>query len=220
MVSKIFITIVIFFVSVAVAIAAILATQTPTANAVPGVIAGNTFTYSIKGYSVLNDENASAPASFSELNMTDWYRVTITSVSGPEVQFNTTWHFTNGTEVENTGKVNVLTGEDNHIFWAIYPKNLKLNDLVSPSGSDGVIVNETETRTYKSGDRGTNIITLQNQFVDTSDPGLRTCDVYLYVHFDEATGMLVELRDMRIYSNPQVILTTDWVLADSNVWAV
>jgi hypothetical protein len=220
MVSKLFITIVIFFVSVSIAIAAVLETQTPDATTRPGVVAGNVFTYSIKGYSTVIGDNGSVPDSFSQLNMTDWYRVTITSVSGPEVQFNTTWRFTNGTEIENTGNVNVVTGNDNKAFWAIYPANLRLNDLVSPGGSDGQIVNQTETRTYKSGNRDTNVMTLQNRFGDTSDPAMRTFDDYLYVHFDGATGMLVELKDMRVYSDPQVILTTQWELIDSNVWVV
>jgi hypothetical protein len=221
MVNKWLITIVIGLVALSLGLWAIVASQTPlTPTAVPGVAVGNVFTYSIKGYAALTAENASIPESFSELNMTEWYRITITNVTGPEVQFNTTWRFTNGTEIENIGNVNVFTGADNKIFWAIYPANLTLNEYVSPGGSDGAIVNQTETRTYKSGDRGTNVMTLQNQFVDTSDPALRTVDDYLYVHFDRATGMLVELKDMRLYSDPEVILTTEQVLISSNVWAV
>jgi len=220
MVSKTFIAIVIGLVALGVGLWAIVASQTPPAPiAVPGVAVGNVFTYSIKGFAVFTVENASIPQSFSELNMTEWYRVTITNVTGPEVQFNTTWRFINGTEIENMGNVNVLTGADNKIFWAIYPANLTLNDHVSPGGSDEAIVNETETRTYASVTRETNVMTLQNQFVDTSDPQ-RTVNDYLYVHFDKTTGMLVELRDMRLYSDPEVILTTEQLLISSNVWVV
>ena len=221
MAKKLFTIIVILTISLIIALAAILSNQTPTETVVTGVVAGNVFTYDIKGYSVINEANATIPESFSELNMTEWYRVTITSVSGPDVSFNTTWRFVNGTEIENMGNVNVLTGEDNRIFWAIYPANLTLNDLVSPSGSDGLIVNQTEIKTYKDGPRDTNIITLQTRFVDADDPTLsRTYDDYLYVHFDRVTGMLVELRDMKLYTDPQVILTIDWELIGSNVWAV
>ena len=221
MVRKLYVTITILFISLALALAAVLSTQTPTQADVSGLKAGNVFTYSIKGFSEVSDENASAsiPAGYSDLNMTEWYRIVITSVSGPEVSFNTTWRFINGTEIENIGNVNILTGEDNQIFWAIYPKNLKLNDLVSPEGSDGAIVNQTETRNYKSGERETNIMTLQTQFAGTSDP-TRIYDDYLYVHFDKATGMLVELRNIQLYNDPQVILTIDWELRDSNVWAI
>lgn len=221
MVNKTLVGIVAVLVLITAALWAVLATQTPpTDTAVPGVVTGNMFTYSIKGYTELIGENASAPESYSEINMTDWYRVTITSVSGPMVNFNTSWHFTNGTEIENTGYVNVSSGDDNKVFWAIYPTNLTLNYYVSPAGTDGAIVNETEIRTYASGPRDTNIMTLQRSFVDTTDPNGRTVDDYLYVHFDKATGMLVELKDMRLYSDPEMILTTQWELIDSNVWAV
>lgn len=220
MVNKTLITIVIGLVALSLGLWAIVAFQTPaSSSALPGVAMGNVFTYSIKGYAVLTSENASIPERFYELNMTDYYRVTITNVTGPEVHFNTTWHLVNGTEIENIGYVNVFTGADNQIFWAIYPANLTVNHYVSPGGSDEAIVNETETRTYASGMRETNIMTLQNQFLDTTNPN-RTVNDYLYVHFDKATGMLVELRDMRLYSDPEVILTTEQVLVSTNVWAV
>ncbi len=220
MVNKALIAIVIGLIALGLGLWAIVASQTPPPPvAVPGVALGNIFTYSIKGNAVLTSENASIPENFYVINMTAWYRVTITNVTGPEVHFNTTWHLVNGTEIENVGYVNVLTGSDNQIFWAIYPANLKVNDYVSPGGSDGAIVNETETRTYASGTRETNIMTLQNQLFDSSNPE-RTYDDYIYVHFDKATGMLVELRDMKVYSDPGVILTTEQVLVSTNVWAV
>jgi hypothetical protein len=223
MVSKLFITIVMIFVLISVAIVFVVSNPAFNQLDVSGLKAGNVFKFSIKGFSEVNDENASAsiPARFLELNMTEWYTVTVTSVSGPDVTFNTTWHFINGTENQNIGKVNVLTGVNNGILWAIYPKNLGLNDLVRPEGTDGAIVNQTESRNYPSGNRETNIMTMQQGFVDADDPTLsRSYDDYLYVHFDKAAGMLVELRDMKIYSDPQVILTLEWQLLDSNVWAV
>jgi hypothetical protein len=223
MVSKLFITIVMIFVVISIAIVAVVSNPALNQLDVSGLKVGNVFTFSIKGYTEVGEANASAsiPASYSDLNMTEWYRVTITSVSGADITFNTTWHFINGTEYENIGKVNLLTGEDNGILWAIYPKNLNLNNLVSPQGSDGAIVNETETRTYKSGARETNIITFTQSRVDADDPTLtRSYDEYTYVHFDRATGMLVELRDMQIYNDPEVMLTIDWQLVDSNVWVV
>jgi hypothetical protein len=220
MVNKLLITIVIGLVALSLGLWAIVVTQPPPgSNVVPGVAAGNVFTYSIKGYASITGENASIPENFLEINKTDWYRVTITSVAGHEVNFTTTWHFINGTEIENMGNVDVYTGADNEVFWAIYPANLTLNSLISPGGSDGTIVNETETRTYKSGDRETNILTMEKQFYDVSDPE-RIVNDYIYVHFDKATGMVVELKDIRLYSVPEVVLTTEQVLISSNVWAV
>lgn len=216
---KLVITIVILVIAVSVAVAAILSVQEPAETVVTGVVAGNMFTYDLKSYATVNEDNVTLPPGASEYNNTEWYKVTITSVSGSTVSFNTTWHFVNGTEIENTGYVNVLTGEDNKVFWAIYPANLTVNQLVSPQGTDGNYVNETETRSYTNGDRVTSIITLQNEFPDASNPA-RVYDDYLYIHFDKITGMLVELKDIQLYNSPEVILTYDWILVDSNVWAV
>ena len=216
---KLIITIVILVIAVSIAIAAILSVQGPAETVVTGVVAGNTFTYNLRSYITVNEDNVTLPQGASEYNNTEWYKVTITSVSGPTVSFNTTWHFVNGTEIENTGYVNVLTGEDNKIFWAIYPANLTINELVSPQGTDGNYVNETETRSYTSGGRVTSIVALQNEFPDASNP-TRVYDDYLYIHFDKITGMLVELKDMQLYNSPEVILTYDWILIGSNVWTV
>lgn len=216
---KIIITIVILLIAVSIIVAAILATQPVSEPIVTGVVAGNMFTYDLKATTSVSEDNVTLPPAPSEYNNTEWYRVTITSVSGPTVSFNTTWHFNNGTEIERSGYVNVLTGDDNQVFWAIYPANLTQYKLVSPQGTDGNIVNETEIRTYKSGERATNLMSLQNEFPDTSDP-TRVYDDYLYVHFDKITGMLVELQDIQRYNSPEAILTYDWVLISSNVWTV
>jgi len=221
MVSKSSITVIILFVSLVIVLAGIILSLTPTQNTEAGVVAGNVFTYDLKGYVDANDPNATLPAGLLQLNMTDWYRVTITLVSSSEVHFNTTWRFVNGTEIDRAGKVDLLTGKDNQEFWAIYPANLSINNLVRPLGTDGLIVNDTEVKTYKEGPRNTNVMTLNTQFVDVEDPTLsRTYLDNLYVHFDKLTGMLVELRDIKLYSDPQVILTYVWEIKDSNVWAI
>jgi hypothetical protein len=217
---KLIITIVILIVVVSITVAAFLAFQSPATNSVvTGVVAGNTFTYNLKASANVNEHNVTLPPAITEYNNTESFRVTITSVSGPTISFNTTWRFVNGTEINNSGYVNVLTGNDNQVFWAIYPANLSKNMLLNPQGTDGNIVNDTEVRTYKSGDRQTNIMTLQNQFPDSSNP-TRVYEDYLYVHFDKITGMLVELQDIQRYNNPEAILTYSWILADSNVWIV
>ncbi len=217
---KLIITIVILIIIAAVVVAAILATQPPpTESVVTGVVAGNTFTYNLKASANVNEDNVTLPPAITEYNNTESFRVTITSVSNSTVSFNTAWRFINGTEINDSGYVNVLTGDDNQVFWAIYPANLTKNMLLNPQGTDGNIVNDTEVRTYKSGDRQTNVMTLQNQFPDSSNP-TRVYEDYLYVHFDKTTGMLVELQDIQRYNDPEAVLTYSWILVDSNVWAV
>jgi hypothetical protein len=220
MVNKWLITIVIGLVALSLGLWAIVASQPiPGSNIKPGVVAGNTFTYDLKCYTAVGEDSVTLPPATVEYNNTEWYRVTVTSVAGPKVSFNTTWRFVNGTEINKSGYVNVSSGDDNLVFWAIYPANLTANQLVSPQGTDGNYVNDTVTRNYKSGNRATNLLTLQNEFPDTDNPS-RVFDDYTYVYFDKATGMLVELKDMQVYNDPQAILTYDWTLIDSNVWTV
>lgn len=225
MVKKIYIAIfLIAILCVAIAYAVTLLTQppqTPSETAVSGIKEGNVFTYGIQGLSTKIDENATIPASFLELNQTQYYRVNITSVSGSEVSYNSTWRFTNGTELHQSGQINVATGAGSPEFWPIYAANLTINNLSRPSGSDGVTVNDTETRTYKDDNRATNLLSMQSQFYDSSDPTYtKTYNDYMYVYFDKQTGMLVELRNIKLYNAPQLILTIEWKLTDSNAWAI
>jgi hypothetical protein len=193
----------------------------PPAKIVSSLAPGDTFTYGIKGYADIIEGNATIPASFSELNKTDSYQLTVTNVNGGQISYNTTWRFINGTERNTQATVDILTHIDDSNFWAIYPSNLTLNSFVRPLGNDGTIVNQTETRTYNYGPRTTNVMSLVNEFVNTNDPTLSTTfNDYLYVHFDKITGMLVELKEIKIYSDPQIVLTVDWQLQYTNVWSV
>jgi len=196
--------------------------QQPSETVVAGVAAGDVFTYSIKGFARIIDSNATIPENFFQLNMTEWYRVAITQVTDTEVFFNATWRFSNGTEIDKTGKVNIKTGIGNsQDFWAIYASGLKAGDFVRPFGTDRLAINATENRTYKSGERETNKAYIETTFYDVDDPtGTRTCDDFLTIYFDKQTGMLVELTDVNLYSSPEIMLTLEWEIIDSTVWDV
>src|ERR1017187_2368170 len=84
-------------------------TPTPTASPIPnstptptngtnfvGVNVGDTFTYKLRGDSVLFSSDTTTPAYLSEYNNTDYYQVTITGISGTQVSLNTLWRLTNG----------------------------------------------------------------------------------------------------------------------------
>ena len=55
-------------------------------------------------------------------------------------------------------------------FWAIYASNLNVDDLVRPSGFDGLTVNSTDTKTYADSTRERNSWSLQNDFFDVQRP--------------------------------------------------
>jgi hypothetical protein len=185
--------------------------------AVPGVIPGNEFNYDVKGIWTSTDPNATISASFLEINMTEWYRITINEVSGPDVKINTTWRFTNGTEVLGTGNVNVETGIYYPLqgFWAIYAANLNAGDSVRPTGPDRSTVNETVVRDYGPG--GTRETNRLNQIFQDTDAGYTE---FRTTYFDQQTGMLVDLHSQLVYADPAVTLTFVWEIKDTNAWTV
>jgi hypothetical protein len=182
---------------------------------VPGVVPGDMFTYDVTAFWSSNDPNATAPADLLLVNMTEYYRVIITGVSGADVLTQNIWHFTNGNETPTGGSVNVETGNSTGEFWAIVASNLGVNDLLHPSGQDMITVNATVMRNYVGGERETNHLMLTYQGSDNTNSV-----EYVDYYFDKQTGMLVELRDTTTYSNPTKTITRYWKIKDSNVWVV
>jgi hypothetical protein len=188
---------------------------------VAGVKKGDTFTYELQALWDSSDPKTTISNNILQVNMTDWYRVTITNVSNENISIATTWRFKNGTELAGNGTVNIKTGIAMGGFWAIYAANLNANDNIRPTGPDRSTINATETREYASGTRETNRISLVLEYSDTNDPtGSTTWTEYLNIYFDRQTGMLVELRDMSEYTNPEVTTTLVWTIKDTNVWTV
>ncbi len=220
---KLYISIFILIVLVVATLAAVFAFQpapTETKTAKSGLKVGDYFTYSMTGVSELGGPNVTTPANFYDVNMTDYYKVTITAVENPVVSFDTVLRFKNGTQIDRSGQVNIETGISQE-FWAIYEANLTIGKPTRSAVTSGAIVNMTESSSYKDGNRTTNILQMQGQFYDSADPTYtKTYLDYTYVHFDSQTGMLVELKNRKIYTDPQIILTVEWKLVDSNVWAI
>ena len=98
---------IILIVVLAIATAAIVYTATKTSPSskpavLVGVNVGDTFTYNITGESILFSASAVSPSYLVDDNNTDYYQVTITGISGPVVEFNTVWKFTNGTAIHKS----------------------------------------------------------------------------------------------------------------------
>ena len=186
---------------------------------VAGVKAGDFFTYEMQGLWESHDPNATISDTILQLNMTEWYRVTITNVSNPDISLHTVWRFKNGTEIEADGKMDIETGFASGGFWAIYAANLDAGERTHPKGPDKVLVNDTITRNYPSGARETNRLMLTAQFYNVNDPS-RTYTDSRTVQFDKETGMLVELFNQNVYNSPEMTEVIWWKLTDSNVWTV
>lgn len=205
------------------ALAVVLGTQLNQGR-VPGVKAGDVFIYEMKGSWSSNDPNVTVSEGFKQINMTEYYKVTVTEVDGPKVSINTNWRFDNGTEFNMTGYVNIDSGTTypSDYFSRIYAANLQVSDILRPSGMVQTTVNETYTKEYASGiTRQTNRVEESNLLQDAEDPtGSTTWERYVNFQFDKQTGILVQLSDINIYSNPQLLVVTTWTLKESNVWAV
>lgn len=203
-----------------IATAAIVYMTQPSTSV--GVNVGDTFTYKLMGYSVLFSSDAVTPAYLSEYNNTDYYQVNITGIKGSVVSFDTVWQFTNGTAVQNSGWVNLESGNNSGDFWAIYPSNINAKNMLYPKEANtGLIVNSTGAQTYSSGARQTNYWSIENVFTDTNDPtGNTVQDISTSLYFDKQTGMLDELTNIQHYNNPQYNIITTWTLTSSTVWGV
>jgi hypothetical protein len=186
---------------------------------VAGVKVGDTFTYELEGLWEPNDPNATLSDNIVQLNMTEWYRVTVTNVSDPNISIHTVWRFKNGTEIEEDGKVDIETGFSSGGFWAIYAANLDAGELTHPKGPDRVTINSTTTIEYPDGKREINSLMLVQQFYNIEDPS-RIYSDYRTIQFDKQTGILVEFRNDNVYNNPKMTETIWWKLVDSNVWTV
>ena len=200
------------------------ATQpSPPKAAVTGVSVGDTFTYSIKGFSVLGDDNAVTPDSLYQYNTTEYYKVTITSVNGTEISFDTAWKFSNGTILNDKQTLDVSNGAKTSqtAFWVVYAANLNVNDKLRPNGFDELIVNSTSTMQFKNSVRDTNTWSIENEFFDVNDPTRSTFRYDLMgVTFDKQSGMMLNLNNIQYYNNPIMTLTITWTLTDSSAWAV
>ena len=185
---------------------------------VAGVAPGNEFTYSVTAAYSSNDPNAKMPDNLIDIQATDYYKVTIGNVSGPEIGLHTKWQFTNGTTVETNGSVNIETTDTVGGFWAILPANLTAGDRIHPHyGPDQSTINETVIWTYTNYTRETNHLVLDSAYQNKDNPQ-STYTEHLDTYFDKQTGMLVQLSDVSNYVNPTFTTTITWKLIEQNVW--
>ena len=221
---KVTITILLLVVLIAATVAILFATQLSPSNGVTvGVHVGDSFTYSIVGVSTLIGLDAVETPGFSQHNQTDFFKITIAEVNGTSVSFDILWRFLNGTEITNKETIDVSNGNKSHpdAFWAIYPPNLTVEDLIRPTGYDGLTVNLTDNRAYSDSTRESNFWFLENEFFNINDPSRSTFRYeYIGVYFDKQTGMLETLSNYTEYNNPAKSEVITWNLVNSTVWAV
>src|SRR3990170_8150108 len=155
-----------------------------------GVSEGNTFKYDMAFYWSSTNQTATAPISWVNANATEYYQTTIQTVAATTVVINTFWHYLNGTEINGTELVDVVTGNGGSIL--VYAANLAAGMLLYP-GSLSITdrIDETITR----GTRETNHIEVNKTGVEN--------EVYSYINlfFDKQTGIMGEVYTEDVYSS-------------------
>ena len=188
-------------------------------NSAPGVSVGNEFVYSLKSNWISNDPNAAMPNGLADINMTDYYKVAVTAVSGANVSTHTKWHYKNGTDVETDGSVSTETTAYQGGFWTIIASNLNEKDRVHPNlQEDQSTINETVTWDYSDYKRETNHLDLEFSNEKSDIPG-STYSEHVSTYFDRQTGALVQLEDTHIYHNPDITFAVTWKLVSQNAWS-
>jgi hypothetical protein len=186
---------------------------------VAGVKPGNEFTYSVTGTYPTNDPTLDIPQQVIDAHATDYFKIVIDTVSGPDVGYTWSWHFNNGSApLGDNSTVNLETTGNTGPFWAIVSANLNTTQRIHPHfGPDLSVFNETVKYTYLNYTRDTN--RLQLEFAYQNNITLATYTETTDTYFDKQTGMLVQLNDESNYQNPSFITTLTWKLRETNAWS-
>jgi len=181
-----------------------------------GLKPGDQFTYKVTGSFSSNAPQDEIPEVISA-SETEFFKVTIDSVTGYEISYTWFWQFRNGTSMTNSSMLNIETTGSTGPFWAIIPANLTKNSRIHPHyGPDRSEINETVKYLYTNYTRETNRLQLEFAYQNnvTQATKFEKTDTY----FDRLTGMLVKLTDETNYQNPAFTTTVTWELIGQNVW--
>jgi hypothetical protein len=167
-------------------LAVLTVTLVETARAqsyIPGVQLGDDFYFSTYSYWSSTDAYASIPSDLVTANQTLAIEVRISDANQTTVTTFTASYYTNANPVAARGTVNILTGDTTDGgFPAILAANLTAGQLIHPSGSDGITINDTLTmNTRPTNHIGISVYNATSGVTATNDR-----------YFDQVTGMLVQ----------------------------
>jgi hypothetical protein len=213
---------IVLIVILAVSVAAVVYATLPSAKKVTvGVHVGESFTYSITG-SCSDPVPDSLYPGFYQLNDTQYYEVTITSIEGSSVSLKTDWVFINGTDIPQQQTIDLSNGvmADPYGFSFLYPANLKVKDMIYPINNT-VPINATVTQTYASGARESAYYHVGTTQFFAQDPTQSTQRIlYDEVYIDQQTGIMTNFSEIQEYNSPSLELQVIYSLTNSTVWDV
>ena len=145
-------------------------------------------------------------------NGTDWFRFTVTNVSGTTITFDTLHHWKNGTETTGTYVEDIVTTTIHHAIGA----NMEVGDQIQAPNifSTGYIIDETLDWEYGNMTRETNHARLNMNMTGI----VLNVDTW----WDKASGIQVKVIDNSSMTSAQGNAT--WVstaeLVDTGVWVI
>ena len=188
-----------------------------------GVAKGDVFRYAYTCYFSSNNPTAVPPASFSWINQTDYFMISVTGVSVSSVNFDTTLRGLNGTSSLGVCNMNIGTGmtsvsgyggptETSNFYFIA--RNVGMMGRMFPSSNNSPTINDTLMMSYVGGQR------LTNHFAISASQNGMTVNSDFY--FDQATGMMVEWRQQSIQTNGnlQTNSTQMMKITSSSVWVI
>ncbi len=183
---------------------------------VAGVKAGDSFTYRVTGEYPSEISPSYIPQEVTSAQATLYFKVTIMSVSGPEINYTWDWYFTNGSDpLSDTAMINIETTANTGPFWPIVAANLASGERIHPHyAPDTSTFNETILYSYSNYTRETN--RLETYVVETNN--ITTRQVHSDAYFDKLTGMMVKLNDVTDYQEPNFETTITWELLGQTAW--
>ncbi|MGD0645410.1 MAG: hypothetical protein ABSA75_10945 [Candidatus Bathyarchaeia archaeon] len=179
-----------------------------------GVTQGDVLQYNYNVNWSSTDPTLPVPSDVIELNQTQSFQITITSISGTTINAEVISTYRNGSTNTQTGFVDVDSGSI-HLPYGdlIIAGNLNVNDKIYPNGGDATI-NYTAVRTYPSGNRQTN-----EQLVETtSENHYDKTDVY----YDKIKGVAVSsyYESIDTFGSETETFTETITSTNADVWAV
>lgn len=182
------------------------------AQAVSGLVTGNSFTYSNTYIWTSSNPGDIVPSVLVAQNDST-LQITVQAVTGSTVTLQDVWTYTNGTQITSSEYDEVNSGLTGSVL--AYAGNLTAGQPLFPAATDMPAINDSVYRAYEGNVRLTNHIEVNN----TGISGEAYSDMNLY--FDQQTGICVEYYLTNVYTDtPTQVVTQHLVLTNSNVWQV
>ena len=177
-----------------------------------GIAEGDWFKY---GFTFEYDGELNVTAEefpFSEFLEGDMFTLTIQDISGTNVTGQFTIHYGNGTEQNQTGSVDIVTGEGEMRNWLI-SADLNVNDSIYTSEVNERI-NETSPQPYPWGSRETNHLMYSYNYSSGED----FSELNLDMLWDQELGILTELSfEAEVQQNGTYMEAyAAWILTETN----